>query len=305
MSPRWKEIARLRFKGTRFADRALDASALGEVQRYLRLVEETAKALWRAEHPDRTRLPPGFEESERAYLRRVQSGSAVAVIEARAEDSKQTEFLDRSAEALLIAAEFTHRVYDALAKNHPLPERLPKSLVPAYAEIGKSLADDESLEIKAAGRKRFVAYRRAYSERWSKFAPQQYEDQFSQVGEIVEADVRQSRFQIWAERGMVIAAPFKPDQEEFVTKALRDHRSIRVRVSGRVEFSADGKPLRFVEVTDLSIVPSQEWLFDPNAISIEEEIESIWRTVPASEWKKVPTDLSENLDHYLYGTPRK
>jgi hypothetical protein len=26
--------------------------------------------------------------------------------------------------------------------------------------------------------------------------------------------------------------------------------------------------------------------------------------VPAAEWKKVPTDLSVNLDHYLYGSEK-
>jgi hypothetical protein len=27
--------------------------------------------------------------------------------------------------------------------------------------------------------------------------------------------------------------------------------------------------------------------------------------VPAEEWDKVPTDLAENLDHYLYGSPKR
>ena len=30
-----------------------------------------------------------------------------------------------------------------------------------------------------------------------------------------------------------------------------------------------------------------------------------WSAVPEEEWRKLPADLSENLDHYLYGAPRK
>ena len=36
-----------------------------------------------------------------------------------------------------------------------------------------------------------------------------------------------------------------------------------------------------------------------------EEIRKISESVPESELEKIPTDLSENLDYYLYGTPKK
>jgi len=305
VSSRWKGITRLRFKGTRFNDRALDAAALEDVQRYLRLIEEMAKELWRAEHPERERLPAGFEEQNRTYLRQIQRGSAVAVIEARVDDKGQTEFLDRDAETLLSAAELGHTTYAALVRNKPLPERLPKRLVNDFAELGKSLGNDDVLEIKAATRKLYVAYRPQYRDRWGAFAVKPYESRLTQVGEIFEADVKHGRFQVWTERGGALPASFKPEQEAFITSALKDHNSVRVRVAGRGEYTADGKPVRFIEVTGLTIEPREPLLFDPNAPSIEEEIEEIWKDMPASEWSKVPADLSDNLDHYLYGAPKK
>jgi len=27
--------------------------------------------------------------------------------------------------------------------------------------------------------------------------------------------------------------------------------------------------------------------------------------VPKGEWDRLPADLSDNLDHYIYGTPRR
>jgi len=38
--------------------------------------------------------------------------------------------------------------------------------------------------------------------------------------------------------------------------------------------------------------------------SILEMVSAITREVPEREWKRVPTDLSKNVDHYLYGSKR-
>lgn len=37
---------------------------------------------------------------------------------------------------------------------------------------------------------------------------------------------------------------------------------------------------------------------------IWEVIAEISRSVPEEAWDEVPTDLSKNLDHYLYGAPK-
>jgi hypothetical protein len=38
--------------------------------------------------------------------------------------------------------------------------------------------------------------------------------------------------------------------------------------------------------------------------SIEEVVESLSAQVPDEEWDKLPADLSQNLDHYIYGTTK-
>jgi hypothetical protein len=39
--------------------------------------------------------------------------------------------------------------------------------------------------------------------------------------------------------------------------------------------------------------------------SLEEAIAAIVATVPEEEWAKLPADLGDNLDHYIYGTPKR
>jgi hypothetical protein len=38
---------------------------------------------------------------------------------------------------------------------------------------------------------------------------------------------------------------------------------------------------------------------------IEDVLAELARGVPAEDWKKLPSDLTDNLDHYLYGTPKR
>jgi predicted DNA-binding antitoxin AbrB/MazE fold protein len=53
----------------------------------------------------------------------------------------------------------------------------------------------------------------------------------------------------------------------------------------------------------VELAPAKEE-FDPNAPTIEEELAAIWADVPEAEWSRLPADLTDNLDHYLYGTPK-
>ena len=43
----------------------------------------------------------------------------------------------------------------------------------------------------------------------------------------------------------------------------------------------------------------------PVARSIEDELEELARAVPDEEWDKLPADLTDQLDHYIYGTPKR
>lgn len=41
------------------------------------------------------------------------------------------------------------------------------------------------------------------------------------------------------------------------------------------------------------------------APSIEEEIAAIWSDVTKEQWSSLPSDLSDQIDHYVYGTPKQ
>jgi hypothetical protein len=62
-----------------------------------------------------------------------------------------------------------------------------------------------------------------------------------------------------------------------------------------------GRRLRLIVLPENS-----EDLSEPeDTRSVEEKIAAIIAEVPEEEWEKLPADLGSNLDHYIYGTPKR
>ncbi len=43
----------------------------------------------------------------------------------------------------------------------------------------------------------------------------------------------------------------------------------------------------------------------PKEESLLNWVDSLTTQVPETAWQQVPTDLAQNLDHYLYGSPKE
>lgn len=301
MAGRWIEVVSLRFKGERFRDHALDLSALSELSQFQKLIAETAKSLWRSRNPDRKNLPSHFEQRTRLCLREIRSGSAQAPLEVFIEDPEQGEFWPSDPEEVQEAVDMAYNVFHAVEHKNSLPDRFSKSLVSEYCKWGETLADDEVIEIIPPSKKP-VRMKSEYRARLFAYVEVPYEDFADISGEVFEADVRQKRFQLLRDAHSPVAVSFDDKQEELVTEALKDHKSVKLRVTGRGEYSPEGQLLRFKAVNSLNITRSSEDQYDPNAQSIEDILATISAEVPPDEWDKLPRDLTNNLDHYLYGT---
>ena len=301
----WREVVTLRFKGERFRDHALDLTALTELRQFQRIVAETAKALWRAANPGRERLPAHFEDRTRLCLRRIDEGSAVAPLEVWLEDEGQPKLWEDTPAKVREAVALARDVFDHLDRDLPLPDRFPKELVSEYEEWGRTLGLDEEVEFEPAEpRARAARLNRRTRERLTRFLESPHNSTVEIVGHVLEADVRQRRFQLWLDERTSVSATFTPDQEELVTSALKDHRSLRVLIRGTADVSPQGRPLRFTAVDFLALV-SEEPQLDHSAASIEDALAGLAARVPERDWAKLPAGLTDNLDHYLYGTPTR
>ena len=90
-----------------------------------------------------------------------------------------------------------------------------------------------------------------------------------------------------------------------MTTALRDHRAVQLLVRGRGEYLPGGRLQRILHVDELQVVRPGSAVFDESARSIEDELADLAAEVPAEEWNAIPSDLTDHLDHYLYGTAKE
>ncbi|MFQ6096104.1 MAG: hypothetical protein ACE5O2_00125 [Armatimonadota bacterium] len=303
MPGNWREVVRLAFEGPRFRDHRLHVGALGELNQFQTMVTETAKALWRESNPQRERLPRGFEQQTLLWLRRIESGSAVLPLELAIGDSSQPALLAPEVES---AVSLIHESLLAADAEQVLPQSVSKDLVREYQRFGECLADDECIRVTLPGEKGKAARVTVRSRSWlAAFVERSYEAPLDVTGEVLEADVRQRRFQVWLDRETCVTVSFAPGQERLVVDALRDHETVHVRIVGRGEHSAEGKPTRVTQVDELWLQPVGEVPFDPSARPIEEVLAELAAEVPQEEWDSLPRDLTDNLDHYVYGTPKR
>jgi hypothetical protein len=63
-----------------------------------------------------------------------------------------------------------------------------------------------------------------------------------------------------------------------------------------------GRRVRLIVLPTIPVIEDESAPKDTR--SIEEKIAAIWADVPEEEWAKLPPDLGDNLDHYIYGLPK-
>jgi len=289
------------FKGRRFDDHGLDLDVLPDLFAYKQLLVETAKALWRRNHPDRERLPKNFENALLLKFFTIEKGSVAVPIMREYENEEQADFWKlQPADELDIAVELVNAAIVAANNNQPLPEELPKNIIPLFGDYGKGLRDDESVELKSAQTHKSASYTRNAQKELLARAMTVYTDVVDYTGEVRAVDLG-GTFTLKLDDGSKILGRFSADQETVVTEALQEHASRRLRVNGIAEFHPSGEIKNIIKVKELTIQPAGELTFDARVRPVWEVVAELGARIPAKEWEKVPGDAARNIEHYLYG----
>ena len=292
-------------KGKRFEDHGLDLDVLPDLFAYKELLVATAKELWKRHHPDRHRLPKNFEDSLCLKFNQIQAGSTALPIYRELETDGQGQFWRPDApDELDEAVQLVAQAVLAANADQTLPDQLPKSVIPLFESYGCTLREDESFEQQPAQGQTKANYTRKSRERLLQFCAASYTDRVDFVGEVRAVDLA-GKFELRLDDGTKLPAKFSPEQEGLVTEALREHASRRLRVKGTAEYHPDARIKGVTKVSQLTIQAVGDVPYDASARPIWEVIAEIGASVPEEEWAKVPADLASNLDHYLYGAPKR
>src|SRR5262245_53889780 len=112
----------LRFDGPRFEDHGLDVDVLPEIHNYKRLLQATAKEIWRREHPDKQRLPKGFVDNISLKFFEIAGGStSIPLVREFGPLEQHPMFEDE----LGAAARLLQMTIDFANRNDGVPKDLP------------------------------------------------------------------------------------------------------------------------------------------------------------------------------------
>jgi len=304
MSKTTVALASLRFEGARFEDHTLDVECVGELTAYKRLVLECAKELWYRKHPDRERLPRGFEDELVVQFSEIKDGSAlIQLMRVLPQDHDELELGPR--DEVDEAATLVDATIAAAAADELLPNQLPASVIPLFMEFGKSLRNNEVVHVRARTSAQEVGYTPQARKRLAEWTADTYEDRIDVVGEVSMANVRGGAFGLLlSDRQSAIPGRFTEAQEIEILDALRSHRTSRLRIRGAGEFTVVDRLLRkILHVDEVSVVAGTEPPFVEGTKPIWETVQEIGASVPGKHWEQVPTDLATRLDHYLNPRP--
>jgi hypothetical protein len=295
-------ITTQKFNGARFEDHGLDLDVLQELIAYKALLIETAKSLWRAKNPNRQRLKKNFEESVRLKFYELEPGSVAVPIEREYELADSTLPFAHPPDELDEAAGLIDQAIRAGAEDRMLPQEFPKNVIPLFESLGKSIREDESIEFLPPRERggTSAVYTHVVRSRLLARMVDEYSDRVKVTGEVRRASIDGNRFAVRQDDGITIEGKFQPEQEAQITEALHEHSSCRVEVSGKGTFGADGILKRIDEVDALVVRRLDEISYDPSARPIWEIVEELGKSIPDTEWEKLPLDASVNLDRYLY-----
>jgi hypothetical protein len=312
-----RRIAVLKFSGPRFDDHGLDVDVLSEIVAYKRLLQETAKELWRRKHPNRKRLPKNFDAEISLKVFEIEPGS-VGVPLVRGAISERAPRLPFEHELDEAAALLQATIQNASLANGP-PKALPRTIIPLFQDFGKALRPEEFIAIElttmpannAGGS--LVRYDNEVKSNILSWATGSYTDVIDLTGEVRGADLDGLKFILRSEDGRKVPGRFEPNQERIVLVALGEHANRLLRVFGEGDFSPDGSLFQIARVDRVELIEPKALLEEheqpPKALPVHERpiwerLAAIGADVPTDAWNDVPTDLATNVDRYLYGTKK-
>ncbi len=288
------------FHGRRFDDGGVDLDVTPDLHRYKKLLVEVAKELWRRNHRDSKILPRNFEDSLSMKFYEVRANCATIPLE-RVLTATDRELLWDTEDELDDAVTLVTETIDAAGNDQSLPEQFPKHLLVLFQDYGKTLRDDEWIEHRPPKRESGIRYDALVRERLTRWVESPYEDAIDLTGEVTMARVSNPLMTIQLDGDRKIEAAFRPEDEDKITTALRDHKTAKLRVIGRGLFGPDGVVRKVTEVTDVNLLPTGNQPFDSSAKPIWDVFAEILSDVPTEQFARLPVDGADRHDFYIHG----
>lgn len=243
------DFSQPRFTGARFDEHTLPVDVARDLAAYEALIVELAKHLYLKDHPDRQRVPKGFASSFRLDIERIDEGStkpllALVLSGALALTGGEQDYFQKARD--LIA--------DCIAaQENSLPAEFPKESLVHFNQFGRSLREDEALELPLRDGRHVARLTQEKRKRLVLAADQVYEREISLIGLIEEVDFARSTFRLKLADGGQATVPM-PDSFQNAARTFGGRPRHPVNVIGIGTFDSWDRLQKVVSVDAFEII---------------------------------------------------
>ncbi len=261
------EFIQPRFDGARFSEHTLPLEVAKDLAAYETLVVELAKHLYLQDHSGRQRVPKGFDADFHLHLEKVDDGSArpmLSVVAAGvlALSTGGNTYFEKARDLITECVR---------APEGQLPQAFPRNLLSHFNQVGRSLHEDECMELPGADGS-VAALTPDRRKHLVLAAESVYEREIELNGTIGEADWEKSSFRLRMADGSQAIVPmpesFHPQAREYGGRSR-----FQVTVKGVGTFDSWDKLQKVVSVESFAIQPNYQLSVAFDALS---ELQDGW-----------------------------
>lgn len=246
--------------GGRFDGDGMPVEALVEIVAYEQLVVGVAKELFRREHASRQRLPRGFSERLQLRLETVERGSAVPVLER----VRESGMLMSIADEFTRSRDLIEEAVLAVAEGGALPEAFPRGAVVLFNQFGRTLQQDEAIELRRGTARSGPRYTQAVRRQIVLGERRTFQDEVSDIGWVLEIDSGRMTCMIRlrsAPQARTIPAPVDEVTFDQLKEAMEPNgNGPPLHLTGIGVFDTRGYLYRLDSIQDVSLVEDPESL---------------------------------------------
>lgn len=251
VTERSQPFLQLMFDGGRFANHAVPVDVLGELETVQQLLARVARTIFFRNHPDRQRVPRGFQEAAQLFLVSSEANCFTATLERPGPWASNVE----DVEIFASARDLSVRALAAIDSGGNLPDEFPREAIDLLAALGQRLEREERLLVRTSRDGSIIALVDHRSRgRLAEITRRPLEREEGVDGEVEKVDDAADRFTLRTRAGDRIEVPFLPAQRSTVMEALMLRPIARIRVRGLL---AVAQRLRMREVEELEVIDDE------------------------------------------------
>ncbi len=248
----------------------MPVDALAELRVYGQMVEEIAKHLYREAHRGRLRLPKGFNDRLNLQLSRLDPGSTIPILERVVEPSliDSPDEFDKANQILV-------EVVEAASKGQPLPHGFPQSLVWLFEGFGRTLKDDESIELVIGEKTTGPRYNRSVRSNILSSNRKSHRGLVNLIGSVSGFQAAKGTFDFKCEESQQISGLLVPSFDKFLRQAAVNYEVAEARIVGIGKYNPDNSLAAIEQVQHLTIYRSDGVEYHPEISSRIKEISNL------------------------------